>query len=209
MARSLSGSPRGLNVKLVRLAHNADLPLPAYQTADAAGLDLVAAVPGGKPIRLKKGARVLVPTGLVIELPKGYEAQIRPRSGLALKHGITVLNAPGTIDADYRGEVQVLLVNLGDATFSIARGERIAQMIIAPVSRAALVEAKTARATERGAGGFGSTGTATAGAKSAAAVKTGKAAKAATARGKTQTKARKKASAASFPRRSLKSPRRR
>ncbi|HRK19360.1 MAG TPA: dUTP diphosphatase [Hyphomicrobiaceae bacterium] len=209
MARTLSGGPRGRNVKLVRLAHNADLPLPAYQTADAAGLDLVAAVPGGKPLRLKKGARVLVPTGLVIELPKGYEAQIRPRSGLALKHGITVLNAPGTIDADYRGEVQVLLVNLGEGTFSIARGDRIAQMIIAPVSRAVLVEAKTARATERGAGGFGSTGATTTAAKGAAAVKAGKAVKAAASRGKAQTKARKKASAASFPRRSLKSPRRR
>lgn len=201
MARQSNPASRGPKVKLIRLAHNADLPLPAYQTADAAGLDLVAAVPGGKPMRLKKGARALVPTGLVIELPKGYEAQIRPRSGLALKHGITVLNAPGTIDADYRGEVQVLLVNFGDKPFSIARGERIAQMIIAPVARTAIVEAKTARATERGAGGFGSTGTSSA--KAAAAAKARpKPAKAAKA-------AKKKARAASFPRRSLKSPRRR
>ena len=169
MAGTQRGGARGVKVRIIRLAHNADLPLPAYQTAGAAGVDLVAAVAATAPVRLKEGQRALVPTGLMIELPSGYEAQIRPRSGLALKHGITVLNSPGTIDSDYRGEVQVLLINLGDAPFVINRGERIAQMVIAPVSRVTLAEAKTARATQRGAGGFGSTGLATATAKSAAA----------------------------------------
>ena len=143
---------------MVRLPHAEDFPLPSYQTVAAAGLDLAAALPVARPLRLKPGARALVPTGLIIELPKGYEAQIRPRSGLAFKHGVTVLNAPGTIDADYRGEVQVLLVNLGNQAFLIERGERIAQMVVAPVSRVSLQEVANARATARGAGGFGSTG---------------------------------------------------
>jgi dUTP pyrophosphatase len=144
-------------IKVVRLAHARDLPLPSYQSAGAAGLDLLAAA--GRPLRLKPGARVLVPTGLVVELPSGFEAQVRPRSGLALHHGVTVLNSPGTLDCDYRGEVQVLLVNLGDAAFRIARGERIAQLVVQRVERVRLMEAKKPTATSRGAGGFGSTGT--------------------------------------------------
>ena len=132
--------------------------MPAYQTAQAAGLDLVAAVGEHAPVHLAKGARVLIPTGLAIALPPGFEAQVRPRSGLALKHGVTVLNSPGTIDADYRGEVQVILVNLGDEAFVVRRGERIAQLVFAPVLHAALVEVGSLDATERGAGGFGSTG---------------------------------------------------
>lgn len=145
-------------VRIVRMAHAEGLALPAYQSKDAAGLDLAAALPERKPITLAPGARALVPTGLIFELPRGYEGQVRPRSGLAARHGVTVLNSPGTIDADYRGEVQVILVNLGEAPFRIARGERIAQLVIAPVVQATLVEAKAAEATARGAGGFGSTG---------------------------------------------------
>jgi dUTP pyrophosphatase len=145
-------------VNVVLLPHGRDLPLPKYQTSGAAGMDLLAAVPADKPIRLKRGARALIPTGLIFEIPRGMEAQIRPRSGLALKHGITVLNSPGTIDSDYRGEVQVILVNLGETTFVVQRGERIAQMVLATVVRAELAEAKTARKTARGVGGFGSTG---------------------------------------------------
>lgn len=151
---------RTLKVGIMRLAHGADLPLPAYQTAEAAGLDLLAAVPEKSPIRLKPGARALVPTGLVLDLPKGTEAQVRPRSGLAFKHGVTVLNSPGTIDSDYRGEVKVLLVNLGDKIFKIERGERIAQIVVATVTRVRLQERRETRSTTRGAGGFGSTGTA-------------------------------------------------
>jgi dUTP pyrophosphatase len=146
-------------VNVVRLAHAEGLALPAYQSRDAAGLDLLAAVSADAPVTLAPGARALVPTGLVLELPKGFEAQVRPRSGLAFRQGITVLNSPGTIDADYRGEVQVVLVNLGAAPFTIARGERIAQLVVAPVVQAVLVEARTVRSTARGAGGFGSTGT--------------------------------------------------
>ncbi len=141
-----------------RLPHNADLPLPAYETALSAGMDLRAAVPEDAPLTLVPGARALAPTGLAVALPAGFEAQVRPRSGLALKHGITCLNTPGTIDADYRGEVQVLLINLGDAPFVIKRGERIAQMVIAPVTQASWVETDTLDDTARGAGGFGSTG---------------------------------------------------
>lgn len=141
-----------------RLPHNPDLPLPAYETALAAGMDLRAAAPEDAPVTLEPGARALVPTGLAIALPPGFEAQIRPRSGLALKHGITCLNTPGTIDADYRGEVQVLLINLGQAPFVIKRGERIAQMVIAPVTQAVWRETETLDDTARGAGGFGSTG---------------------------------------------------
>jgi dUTP pyrophosphatase len=147
-----------LDVRVISLAHAEGLPLPAYATEAAAGLDLVAAVPLDAPIHLAPGARALVPTGLVMELPVGYEAQVRPRSGLALRHGITVLNSPGTIDADYRGEIGVILVNLGQEPFEVFRGERIAQLVVAPVSRASLVSAKSVSSTERGAGGFGSTG---------------------------------------------------
>ena len=143
-------------VKVVRLPHAAGLPLPAYQSEGAAGLDLLAAVDNA--VRLGPGKRALIPTGLVLELPAGFEAQVRPRSGLALRSGITVLNSPGTIDSDYRGEVKVLLVNLGDEPFSIARGERIAQLVVQRVERATLVEADEIAATRRGAGGFGSTG---------------------------------------------------
>ena len=141
-----------------RLAHNLDLPLPAYESASAAGMDLRAAVPEGEPMMLPPGARALVPTGLAIALPPGFEAQVRPRSGLALKHGISCLNSPGTIDADYRGEVKVLLFNHGAEPFTIARGERIAQMVIAPVVQAVWRESETLDDTTRGAGGFGSTG---------------------------------------------------
>jgi dUTP pyrophosphatase len=149
-----------VKVRVVRLPHARGLPLPSYQSREAAGLDLSAAVPEAEPLRLPRGARVLVPTGLVLELPKGYEAQVRPRSGLALRHGVTVLNSPGTIDSDYRGEVMVLLVNLGPAPFLVARGERIAQLVVQPVARANLVEIRPSRSrrTVRGAGGFGSTG---------------------------------------------------
>lgn len=151
--------PKSVRLRVLRLAHADGLALPAYQTEHAAGIDLAAAVPDGSPLRLKKGERALVPTGLVIELPDGFEAQIRPRSGLAFKNGVTVLNSPGTIDSDYRGEVQVLLINLGSGVFEITRGMRIAQMIIATVRRVAVVEIKAVSATSRGAGGFGSTGT--------------------------------------------------
>ena len=151
-----------IRVRLVQLPHAKGLPLPAYQTADAAGLDLVAALPEGRPHRLFPGQRALIPTGLQIALPRGYEAQVRPRSGLALRHGITVLNSPGTIDADYRGEVQVILVNLGDAPFVIRRGERIAQMVVQAVTRATLIVTTALDRTVRGAGGFGSPGRATA-----------------------------------------------
>ncbi len=140
------------------LLHGEGLALPAYATALAAGCDLAAAVPADAPLVLPPGGRGLVPTGLALALQPGYEAQIRPRSGLALRHGVTVLNAPGTIDADYRGEIQVLLVNLGVEPFAIERGMRIAQMILAPVTRAAFVPTSDLNATARAAGGFGSTG---------------------------------------------------
>lgn len=145
-------------VELQRLAHAEGLPLPAYQTAEAAGLDLMAAVPENEPLTLAPGQYALVPTGLAIALPPAHEAQVRPRSGLAAKHGVTVLNSPGTIDADYRGEIKVILINHGQAPFVIKRGERIAQMVIAPVVQAALVPVAVLSATDRGAGGFGSTG---------------------------------------------------
>ncbi len=156
-----AGAPdasRTVPVRVKRLAHAGELPLPAYQTADAAGLDLLAAVAENAPVVLSPGERALVPTGLVIALPDGFEAQVRPRSGLAFKHGITVLNAPGTIDADYRGEVGVLLVNLGDAPFTVARGMRIAQLVVAPVWRASWDENDDLDETARAGGGFGSTG---------------------------------------------------
>ncbi|MPY71582.1 MAG: dUTP diphosphatase [Alphaproteobacteria bacterium] len=145
-----------VRLTIKRLAHNADLPLPAYETAQAAGMDLPAAVDG--ELTIQPGRRALVPTGLAIALPPGYEAQIRPRSGLAARDGVTVLNTPGTVDADYRGEVKVILINLGDAPFTVTRGMRIAQMVIAPVVQAAVTEADTLPETPRGAGGFGSTG---------------------------------------------------
>lgn len=149
---------RRVDVPIQQLPHAAGLPLPAYQTAGAAGLDLVAALPEARPLVLAPGTRALIPTGLRLALPNGHEAQVRPRSGLALKHGITVLNSPGTIDADYRGEVQVILVNLGQVPFEIRRGERIAQMVVQPVIQANLVRCEALDETARGAGGFGSTG---------------------------------------------------
>jgi len=145
-------------VRITRLAHGADLPLPSYQSAHAAGLDLIAAVPADAPLTLAPGARALVPTGIAIALPENFEAQVRPRSGLAARHGLTVLNAPGTIDADYRGEVQVLLINHGSEAIEIPRGMRIAQLVVAPVSRAILREVQSLDETGRGKGGFGSTG---------------------------------------------------
>jgi dUTP pyrophosphatase len=147
-----------VKIDIRQLPHGEGLPLPAYQSAHAAGLDLLAAVPEGEPIVLAPGKHALIPTGLTIALPPGYEAQVRPRSGLAAKHGVTVLNAPGTVDADYRGEIGVLLINHGDAPFPIRRGERIAQMVIASVVRAELIAAAALSATDRGDGGFGSTG---------------------------------------------------
>jgi dUTP pyrophosphatase len=149
---------RPVPIPFARLPHADGLVLAAYQSAGAAGMDLVAAVDQKKPLRLKPGARLLVPTGLILALPRGFEAQVRPRSGLALRHGITVLNSPGTIDCDYRGEVKVLLVNLGDAPFAIVRGARIAQLVIQRCVRGRLVEAERLAPSARGAGGFGSTG---------------------------------------------------
>jgi dUTP pyrophosphatase len=145
-------------LRVRRLPHGAGLPLPAYQTAHAAGLDLAAAVPADAPVTLAPGARGLVPTGFAIALPEGFEAQVRPRSGLAARHGVTVLNTPGTIDADYRGEIQVILINLGAEPFTLTRGLRIAQLVVAPVARASVIEADALDDTARGAGGFGSTG---------------------------------------------------
>lgn len=145
-------------VRVLRLPHGADLPLPAYQSGLAAGLDLLAAVPADEPVVLAAGTRALIPTGLALALPAGCEAQVRPRSGLAARNGITVLNTPGTIDADYRGEVQVLLVNLGQESVSITRGMRIAQLVVTPVLHAQLVETGSLDETQRGGGGFGSTG---------------------------------------------------
>ena len=156
-----TGGDAGIAVRVVRLPHGKGLDLPAYQSEGAAGMDLLAAVDEEAPLRLGPGARALVPTGLVLEIPAGFEAQVRPRSGLAFRHGITVLNSPGTIDSDYRGEVQVLLVNLGEAAFAIERGERIAQLVVQRVARAELVGAARIGATARGAGGFGSTGSKT------------------------------------------------
>ena len=147
-----------VKVEVRQLPHGKGLPLPAYQSAHAAGLDLLAAVPEDAPMMIGPGKHALVPTGLIIALPPGFEAQVRPRSGLAAKHGITVLNAPGTVDSDYRGEVGVLLINHGEAPFAIQRGERIAQMVIASVVRAELVVVTSHAATDRGSGGFGSTG---------------------------------------------------
>lgn len=150
--------PALLRVDLKRLPNAAGLALPSAASAGAAGLDLMAAVPADAPVTLAPGARTAVPTGFAIALPEGYEAQVRPRSGLALKSGVTVLNTPGTVDADYRGEVKVILVNHGIEPFRIARGDRIAQLVVAPVIRVDFVEVDHLDATPRGAGGFGSTG---------------------------------------------------
>jgi dUTP pyrophosphatase len=147
-----------VTIEVVQLPHAKGLPLPAYQSAQAAGLDLTAAVPDDAPVTIQPGDRALVPTGLAVALPEGTEAQIRPRSGLAARHGITVLNSPATIDADYRGEIGVLLINHGSAAFAIRRGERIAQLVIAQVTRAHLQPVDSLPATPRGASGWGSTG---------------------------------------------------
>ena len=145
-------------IAVVRLPHAEGLPLPAYETPGSAGMDLRSAAPEHEPITLRPGARALVPTGLCMAIPMGFEVQVRPRSGLAAKHGVTCLNTPGTIDSDYRGEVKVILINLGEEDFVIRRGERIAQMIVAPVVQAAWLETESLDETARGAGGFGSTG---------------------------------------------------
>jgi dUTP pyrophosphatase len=147
-----------IEVRIVRLPHARDLPLPQYQSALAAGLDLLAAVPADAAVEIPPGGRAIIPTGVAIALPPGSEGQIRPRSGLAARHGVTVLNTPGTIDADYRGELQVILVNTGAELFAVSRGMRIAQLIIAPIQRAKLVEWNSLDATERASGGLGSTG---------------------------------------------------
>jgi dUTP pyrophosphatase len=151
-----------VEVRIMRLPHAADLPLPQYHSALAAGLDLLAAVPADAPVELKPGSRAAIPTGIAISMPAGNEGQIRPRSGLALHHGVTVLNSPGTIDADYRGELQVILANLGSEPFVVRRGMRIAQLVIAPVQHAKLVAATSLDTTGRAAGGLGSTGLASA-----------------------------------------------
>ena len=148
-----------ITVSIMRLPHGADLPLPSYQSEAASGLDLLAAVPADAPITIASGRHAAVPTGVAIALPAGTEAQVRPRSGLARSHGITVLNAPGTVDADYRGEIQVLLINHGTEPFAVTRGMRIAQLVIAHVSRVELRAVANLGDTARGAGGFGSTGT--------------------------------------------------
>ena len=149
-----------MNLPIKRLPHNSDLPLPAYETADSAGMDLRAAVPEDAPLVIRPGDRFAVPTGLSMAIPRGFEGQVRPRSGLALKSGITCLNTPGTVDSDYRGEVKVILINLGAEDFTVRRGDRIAQMVIAPVIQAVVVEVSDLDETARGAGGFGSTGAA-------------------------------------------------
>ena len=149
-----------ITAQLKQLPHGKDLPLPSYETAEAAGMDLRAAVPEDTPLILKPGARELVPTGFAMAIPHGFEAQIRPRSGLALKHGIGLVNAPGTVDSDYRGEIKIILINLGNEDFEISRGMRIAQMIIAPVLQVAIKPVESLDDTARGAGGFGSTGVA-------------------------------------------------
>lgn len=148
----------GVKIKITQLPHGIDLPLPRYESELAAGMDLRAAIDA--PVILAPGERQLIPAGIAIALPAGYEAQVRPRSGLALKHGITCLNSPGTVDADYRGEIRVILINLGQEPFTIARGERIAQMVIAPVTQGEWVEVERLDETQRGTGGFGSSGVA-------------------------------------------------
>lgn len=147
-----------IEIEVLRLPHGADLPLPQQQSALAAGFDLLAAVPAGRPLTIMPGRWETIPTGIAIALPEGTEGQVRPRSGLAARHGVTVLNAPGTVDADYRGEVQVILINLGRDPFIVERGMRIAQLVIAPVLSARVVETAQLDSTLRGSGGFGSTG---------------------------------------------------
>ena len=147
-----------ITAQLMQLPHGQDLPLPSYETSEAAGMDLRAAVPEDAPLTLKPGARELVPTGFAMAIPTGFEAQIRPRSGLALKHGLSLVNAPGTIDSDYRGEIKIILINQGDEDFEISRGMRIAQMVIAPVLQVAIEPVTSLDDTARGAGSFGSTG---------------------------------------------------
>lgn len=147
-----------ITAQLMQLPHGQDLPLPSYETSEAAGMDLRAAVPEDAPLTLKPGARELVPTGFAMAIPPGFEAQIRPRSGLALKHGLSLVNAPGTIDSDYRGEIKIILINQGDEDFEISRGMRIAQMVIAPILQVAIEPVTSLDDTARGAGGFGSTG---------------------------------------------------
>jgi dUTP pyrophosphatase len=154
----MSRSDSAIDVQILRLPHGADLALPAYQSDHAAGLDLMAAVPADGPVWLAPGGRALIPTGIAIALPPGAEAQVRPRSGLAARHGVTVLNTPGTIDADYRGEVQIIRVNFGSESFAVTRGLRIAQLVVAPVARARLREVASLDPTPRGDRGFGSTG---------------------------------------------------
>jgi len=158
MSGSVGGPTQRLELRVLRLAHASDLPLPAYHSELAAGLDLLAAVAAHAPVTLAPGARALIPTGIAIALPPGCEGQIRPRSGLALRHGVTVLNAPGTIDADYRGEIQVILVNLGDEQFTVERGTRIAQLIVAATMQTVVCDVAKLDDTPRGAAGFGSTG---------------------------------------------------
>lgn len=148
-----------IELRIMRLRHAGGLPLPAYQSELAAGIDLVAAVPSDAPVTIAPGQRAAIPTGIAVALPPGVEGQIRPRSGLALRHGITVLNSPGTVDADYRGEVQVILVNLGAEPFAVERGGRIAQLVFAPALQATICEVANLDETSRGVGGFGSTGT--------------------------------------------------
>jgi dUTP pyrophosphatase len=149
-----------IEVRLMRLPHSDGLPLPAYQSSMASGLDLVAAVPSDAPVIIAPGERAMIPTGIALALPRGFEGQVRPRSGLAARFGVTVLNSPGTIDADYRGEVQVILVNLGRNSFTVERGARIAQLVIATTMQATICEVATLDETTRGVRGFGSTGSA-------------------------------------------------
>ena len=147
-----------LSVMVVQLPHARDMPLPAYHSKSAAGLDLTAAVLDGYPLTLKPGDRALVPTGLVLQIPEGHEGQVRPRSGIALRHGVTVLNSPGTIDADYRGEIQVILINHGEVLFTVERGMRIAQLVVAATMQVKICEVASLDETTRGTGGLGSTG---------------------------------------------------
>ena len=147
-----------VTLRVKRLPHGEGLPLPSYQSTHAAGLDVVAGVPEATPVELAPGARALIPTGFALEIPVGYEAQVRPRSGLAIKHGVTLLNTPGTIDADYRGELMVILINYGSERFIVRRGDRIAQLVIGPVAQVAVVAVDALTDTDRGRGGFGSTG---------------------------------------------------
>ena len=154
----MSNPSDSIDLRIQRLSHGEGLSLPAYQTQGAAGMDLAAAVAESEPLEIAPGARALVPTGFAFAIPAGFEMQLRPRSGLALKHGVTVLNTPGTVDSDYRGEVQVVLINHGDAPFTVTRGERIAQAVVAAVVQATVREVDTLDGTERGASGFGSTG---------------------------------------------------